>query len=322
MSTHIRQTITVPDSLAGKRLDQIVAELLPEFSRSRIKGWIESGHLKVDGNVEKPREKLYGGEEIVVDVMLEDISHHQGEDIPLNIIYEDDDILVINKQTGFVVHPGAGNQSGTLLNALLHYAPDIAHIPRCGIVHRLDKDTTGLMVVAKSLLAQTSLVEQLQTREMGREYEAVTIGVLTGGGKIDEPISRHSTQRTKMTVHPTGKDAVTHYRLIKRYRNHTHVRVKLETGRTHQIRVHMAYINYPLLGDHTYGMRLRALKNVSPELATVIRGFPRQALHAAHLELYHPRKEERMAWDAPLPDDFVTLLAALEEDAVDFDPDY
>jgi 23S rRNA pseudouridine1911/1915/1917 synthase len=238
----------------------------------------------------------------------------QPEAIALEVIYEDDSLMVINKPAGLVVHPAAGHQDGTLLNALLHHAPDLAKVPRAGIVHRLDKDTTGLMVVAKTLEAQTDLVGQLQARSVTREYEAVVVGVMTAGGKVDQPIARHGTNRQKMAVMVGGKQAVSHYRVISRFRAHTHVRVKLETGRTHQIRVHMSYIHFPLIGDQTYGGRMRIPAGASPELLEMLRGFPRQALHARRLQLTHPDDGRLMSWEVPLPEDMLNLLALLRQD--------
>jgi 23S rRNA pseudouridine1911/1915/1917 synthase len=232
------------------------------------------------------------------------------------VIYEDEQIIVLNKPAGLVVHPAAGHRDGTLLNALLHHCPKVATVPRAGIVHRLDKDTTGLMVVAKTLEAQTSLVTQLQDRSMGREYESVVNGVMTGGGTVDEPMDRHPKQRQKMSVHPTGKEAKTHYRVLQKFSGHTHIRLKLETGRTHQIRVHMAHIRYPLVGDPQYGGRFRMPKGISAALQETLRNFKRQALHAKRLELWHPETDELMSWEIPLPDDMLELLSALETDGL------
>lgn len=314
MSDPIQLEATVSDELIGKRLDQAVAQLFPDFSRSRLQGWIKDGALTVDGQVKRPRDKLLGGETIAIEAELEVIEDHQPQDIPLDIVYEDDDILVINKPAGLVVHPAVGHRDGTLLNALLHHFPDIAQVPRAGIVHRLDMDTTGLMVVAKTIAAQTDLVEQLQERSMGREYEAVVHGVMTGGGTVDEPMGRHSKNRQKMAVVGVGKEAVTHYRVLKKLRSHTHIRLKLETGRTHQIRVHMAHINYPLVGDQLYGGRFRLPKGCSDEMVEALRLFKRQALHAKKLELWHPITGELMSWEVELPDDMVALLDVLVKD--------
>lgn len=315
MSDQIQLEAQVDESLVGKRLDQAVAQLFPDFSRSRLQGWIKDGSLKVDGEAKRPRDKLLGGERIEIDAELEVIEDHKPQDIPLDIVYEDEHILIINKPAGLVVHPAVGHRDGTLLNALLFHCPDIAQVPRAGIVHRLDMDTTGLMVVAKTIAAQTELVDQLQERSMGREYEAIVHGVMTGGGIVDEPMGRHSKNRQKMAVVGVGKEAVTHYRILKKFRAHTHIRLKLETGRTHQIRVHMAHINYPLIGDQMYGGRFRLPKGCSDEMIEALRDFKRQALHAKKLELWHPYTGEQMSWEVDLPDDIQHLLGVLEQDA-------
>ncbi|MGB0732516.1 MAG: 23S rRNA pseudouridine(1911/1915/1917) synthase RluD [Pontibacterium sp.] len=315
MSEEISLSIIVPDSLAGKRLDQAVAELFPDYSRSRLTTWIKEGQLLVDGAAKRPRDKLLGGEKVEIHTALEVIEEHKPQDIPLNIVYEDDHILVINKPAGLVVHPAPGHPDGTLLNALLHHCPDINQVPRAGIVHRLDMDTTGLMVVAKTIQAQTDLVDQLQERTMGREYEAVVNQVMTGGGTVDEPMGRHSKNRQKMAVVGVGKEAVTHYRVLNKYRAHTHIRLKLETGRTHQIRVHMAHINYPLVGDQQYGGRFRLPPKITERLQETLRNFTRQALHAKRLELWHPETGELMSWEVDLPADMEKLLAVLKADA-------
>ena len=299
----------------GQRLDQTLAELFPEYSRSRLKTWIEADLVKLNDHIANiPREKVLGGEKIEITVEVEDETRFEPENIPLNIVYEDDDIIVINKPKDLVVHPGAGNPDGTVLNALLYHYPPIAEVPRAGIVHRLDKDTTGLMVVAKTIPAQTKLVRDLQKRKITREYEAVASGIMTKGGTVDQPMARHATKRTLMAVHPMGKPAVTHYRIMENYRNYTRLRLRLETGRTHQIRVHMAHIAHPLLGDQTYGGRPRPPKNASEDFMEVLRNFKRQALHAVMLRLAHPITGEMMEWYAPLPDDFVELLNALKAD--------
>ncbi|WP_439256560.1 23S rRNA pseudouridine(1911/1915/1917) synthase RluD [Lonepinella sp. BR2271] len=299
----------------GQRLDQTLAELFPDYSRSRLKTWIEADLVRVNGQLfNVPRHKLLGGEQVEICVEVEDETHYTPENLPLDIVYEDDDILVINKPKDFVVHPGAGNPNGTVLNALLYHYPAIAEVPRAGIVHRLDKDTTGLMVVAKTIPAQTQLVRDLQKRKITREYEAVAFGVMTKGGKVDQPMARHATKRTLMAVHPMGKPAVTHYRIMEHFRNYTRLRLRLETGRTHQIRVHMAHIAHPLLGDQTYGGRPRPPKNATEAFSTVLRHFQRQALHAVMLRLEHPITRETMEWHAPLPEDFVELINALKAD--------
>jgi 23S rRNA pseudouridine1911/1915/1917 synthase len=268
----------------------------------------------VDGKVLRSKDKLVGGELLELDVTLEAESTFTPEPIPLDIVYQDDALIVINKPAGLVVHPAAGNWQGTLLNALLHHDPAIATVPRAGIVHRLDKETTGLLVVARTLEAQTALVEQLQAREFTREYDAVINGVLTGGGTVDEPIGRHPVDRKRMAVVRNGKPAVTHYRLSERFRAHSHIKVQLETGRTHQIRVHMAHRHNPLIGDPVYGGRLRIPPACSPELEQVLRHFHRQALHASRLGLIHPQSGEYMEWTAAIPEDMQQLLAALRSD--------
>ena len=300
---------------AGKRLDQCLAECFSDFSRSRLKNWILEGNVKVDGEVvTTPRTKMKGIEVLELEAHVEDEVGYQPEDIEINVVYEDEDILVINKPVGLLVHPGAGNHSGTLLNALLFYYPDISVVPRAGIVHRLDKDTSGLMVVAKNIAAHTQLVTQLQAREISREYEAVATGAMVGGGTVDKPIGRHSTKRTAMSVKEMGKEATTHYRVIERFREHTHLRLKLETGRTHQIRVHMSYIHHSLVGDQLYGMGLKLPRGASEDLVQQLQGFRRQALHAIKLGLFHPLTGEWMSWQAPLPQDIVELLQALKAD--------
>ncbi|EOV7493918.1 23S rRNA pseudouridine(1911/1915/1917) synthase RluD [Proteus mirabilis] len=319
MSQQIRLNATVADSQLGQRLDQALAELFPDYSRSRIKEWILDNRVQVnDKIINKPKEKMLGGEKIEVDALIEEDVRWEPQNIPLNIVYEDDDILVINKPRDLVVHPGAGNPDGTVLNALLYRYPEIVNVPRAGIVHRLDKDTTGLMVVAKTVPAQTHLVEALQRREITREYEAVATGRMTAGGLVNEPISRHPTKRTHMAVHPMGKTAVTHYRVMEHFRAHTRLRLRLETGRTHQIRVHMAHIHHPLIGDQLYGGRPRPLKGASEEFRETLRRFDRQALHATMLRLYHPITGIEMEWHAPLPDDMVELIRVLKVDAEQF----
>ncbi|EIJ71863.1 23S rRNA pseudouridine(1911/1915/1917) synthase RluD [Pasteurella bettyae] len=311
----ITMTAEVQLHQMGQRLDQTLAELFPDYSRSRLKTWIEEDLVSVNGKIiNVPREKMFGGEQIEITVEIEDETRFEPQNLPLNIVYEDDDILVINKPKDFVVHPGAGNPNGTVLNALLYHYPQIAEVPRAGIVHRLDKDTTGLMVVAKTIPAQTQLVRALQKRKITREYEAIAFGIMTKGGTVDEPMARHPTKRTLMAVHPMGKPAITHYRIMEHFRNYTRLRLRLETGRTHQIRVHMAHIAHPLLGDQTYGGRPRPPKNASEEFMTVMRNFQRQALHAVMLRLEHPITGELMEWHAPLPDDFVELVNALKAD--------
>ncbi|MGR5132692.1 23S rRNA pseudouridine(1911/1915/1917) synthase RluD [Vibrio alfacsensis] len=319
MAQQIVLTNTVKDSQLGQRLDQAIAELFADFSRSRLKEWLLDGKVQVNGEVvTKPRTKVMGGEEITLQAELEDEERWEAQDIPLDIVYEDDDIIVINKPRDFVVHPGAGTPDGTVLNALLHHYPDIAEVPRAGIVHRLDKDTTGLMVVAKTVPAQTRLVRALQKRNITREYEAIAIGRMTAGGKVDQPIGRHSTKRTLMAVAPLGKPAVTHYRVAEHFREHTRIRLRLETGRTHQIRVHMSYLQHPLLGDTAYGGRARIPTGASQELTEMIRGFDRQALHAVMLRFEHPITGEELEFHAPVPDDMVIMTEALRKDTEEY----
>ncbi|MBH9312453.1 23S rRNA pseudouridine(1911/1915/1917) synthase RluD [Pseudomonas aeruginosa] len=314
MSDMIQRAAEVPFELGGQRLDQIAAQLFPEHSRSRLAGWIKDGRLTVDGAVLRPRDIVHSGAQLVLEAEQEAQGEWLAQDIELEIVYEDEHILVIDKPAGLVVHPAAGHQDGTLLNALLYHVPDIANVPRAGIVHRLDKDTTGLMVVAKTLEAHTKLVAQLQARSVSRIYEAIVIGVITSGGTIDAPIGRHGVQRQKMAVVDAGKVAVSHYRVLERFRAHTHTRVKLETGRTHQIRVHMSHIGYPLVGDPGYGGRFRIPPVASQTLVQTLREFPRQALHARFLELDHPATGGRMKWESPLPEDFRWRLSLLRQD--------
>lgn len=308
-------SLTIPPDYAGRRLDQAMAELLPEYSRTRLKEWIEAGKVLVDGQAGKPRDRIFGGEAIRLEAELEPERAVAAEAIGLDIVFEDKYVLVLNKPAGLVVHPGAGNAAGTLQNALLHFDPELNGLPRSGIVHRLDKDTSGLMVVARTLEAHTALVRQIEAREVEREYEAVCVGVMTAGGTVDAPIDRHRVDRLRMAVRQGGREAVTHYRVIARFRAHTHVRLKLETGRTHQIRVHMAHIRYPLVGDSVYGGRLVLPKGARPETAETLRAFRRQALHAARLAFAHPVTAKPIVSEAALPADMQHLLAELAADA-------
>lgn len=323
MTQEINLKSEISASQTGLRLDQAVAELFPDYSRTRIKEWILSDSVSVDDVVvNRPREKVLESQVIEVKATLEEEVKAEAQLIDLDIVYEDDDIIVINKQAGLVVHPGAGNHDGTLMNALLHHCPNIEHVPRAGIVHRLDKDTTGLMVVAKTVEAQTHLVAALQAREITREYEAIAMGTMTGGGMVDAPIGRHPTKRTHMAVHHAGKPAVTHYRVAEKFRAHTRLRLRLESGRTHQIRVHMAHIGHILVGDPVYGGRPKPPKAASPEFFEELRGFKRQALHAVRLELAHPMTCEVMTWHAPIPDDMVKLTKALRQDTLEHPIEY
>jgi 23S rRNA pseudouridine1911/1915/1917 synthase len=304
---------TVPEESAGQRLDQALARLFPEYSRSRLKSWLLDGALVVDGGSPRPRDPVIGGETVTLRVQPEVAVQAAPEPMQLEVVHEDAALLVINKPAGLVVHPGAGNPTGTLLNGLLHHAPELEGLPRAGIVHRLDKDTSGLLLVARSLPAHTSLTRMLADREISRHYLAVCNGVLTGGGKIDEPIGRHRSDRTRMCVRDDGRPAVTHYTVIERFAAHTLIDVRLETGRTHQIRVHFAYRRHALLGDPVYGGRLALPKGASDALAAALRGFRRQALHAARLGFAHPESGDAMAFEAPPPMDFAALLDALRE---------
>jgi 23S rRNA pseudouridine1911/1915/1917 synthase len=315
MSQSIRFSISIPEHLHGRRLDQVLAELVPAFSRSRLQQWIRGGQVLLDNRVPGVRERVRGGETVRIDAQIMAEGVDIPEAIPLELIHEDDQLLVINKPPGLVVHPAAGNPRGTLLNALLHHDPRLAALPRAGIVHRLDKDTSGLMVVARSLDARHRLVEALQERRITREYLAVVNGVLTTGGRIDAPIGRHPVDRKRMAVVTGGRAALTHYRVMMRFRAHTLVRLRLETGRTHQIRVHMAYIQSPVLGDPLYGGRLRLPRGAGNALRNVLRDFKRQALHAERLELVHPASGQLMTWQAPLPADMEWLVNALREDS-------
>lgn len=306
MTVSVNQRAKVPLADTGKRLDQVASEMFPDFSRSRLKNWILSGDLLADGRTLKPNAKLAGGELLVLDAEIEDQDHWQPEDIALDVIHEDSSLLIINKPAGLVVHPAAGNWSGTLLNGLIFHYPDLNHIPRAGIVHRLDKDTSGLMVVAKTVSAQMSLVEQLQARSVSRTYWALVYGDISGKGHVDAPIGRHPHARTKMAVVKSGgKEALTHYRPLKHFGDaYSMLELKLETGRTHQIRVHMDHLGYPLVGDPVYGLKQ---KNVLD--------FGRQALHAKALGLRHPETGGALQWEIALPDDFQLLLDQLEQSA-------
>ncbi|HEY6986195.1 MAG TPA: 23S rRNA pseudouridine(1911/1915/1917) synthase RluD [Rhodanobacteraceae bacterium] len=307
----------VPDASAGRRFDQVLAELFPDYSRSRLSAWIKAGAARLDGAEVAPRHIVRGGENVVVEVRLEREIGAAGEDIPLDIRYEDADVIVVNKPPGLVVHPGAGNPAGTLQNALLHHDPKLAEIPRGGIVHRLDKDTSGLMVVARTLRAHTALVEQLSERDVHRQYLAVVYGRIIAGATIDAPIGRHPRDRLKQAVRDDGRKAITHYRVRERFRALSLVECRLETGRTHQIRVHMAHARHPLVGDAQYGGALKLPKGATPRLVDVLRGFQRQALHAERLEFSHPADGRTIAVEAEVPSDMTALIAALREDARD-----
>lgn len=306
------ETVSVEHS--GLRLDQALARIWPEFSRSRLKLWVDTGLVSVNSNILRPRDKVKQGD--VIALLPQQIPDETwvAEDIPIKVVYEDDQLMVINKAAGMVVHPAAGNYSGTLVNALLHYAPDLAGLPRAGIVHRLDKETTGLLVIAKTLQAHKTLVKQLEARSVKRQYVAIVQGTMVAGATVNEPIARHPVNRQRMAVIKTGREAITHYRVRERFRRHTMIDVQLETGRTHQIRVHMAHIKCPLLGDPVYNGRARRMAGASEALTECLNQFNRQALHAFELELVHPQTNELIGWQAPIPDDMLAVADALRID--------
>jgi 23S rRNA pseudouridine1911/1915/1917 synthase len=313
--TDLTLNAQISEKAQGQRLDQALASLFSDYSRSRLQIWIKKGNVSLNGIiVTKPREKVLGLEDVILTVELEPEVTWQAEDIAINIVHEDDDILVVNKAAGIVVHPAAGNWDGTLVNALLHHHPDLEKLPRAGIVHRLDKDTSGLMVVAKTLQAHAHLVNELQTRKVNRTYLCLANGAITAGGTVDQPIARHPVKRKLMAVVKSGKHAVTHYRVEQRFKNYTFLRVKLETGRTHQIRVHMAWLKHSLVGDPVYGKRLNLPPKAGDELITMLRTFNRQALHATELGLIHPKTLEAVQWQANIPNDMVLLLQSLSND--------
>lgn len=312
MKQNIHYDLTIPEALDGKRLDAALGQLIQEYSRATIQSWISEGWVQVNHQIVKVnREKLHAGQQIIINAETQIHTQAQAQSIPLEIIFEDEALIIINKPAGLVVHPGAGNPNNTLMNALLHHCPILETVPRAGIIHRIDKDTTGLMVIAKSLIAQNALIKQMQERMIKREYEAIVIGQMTGGGVIEAPIGRHPKLRTKMAVTKKGKEAVTHYRVIEKFLAHTHIKAMLETGRTHQIRVHMAHIGYPLVGDKTYGTRAKLPPNATQELIEVLQQFKRQALHAKTLSLIHPLTEEVISWTVGIPEDMQSLLELL-----------
>ena len=310
-----RQTRAIPAELAGLRLDQALARMFPEYSRSRLKEWLLAGAITLDGAPKRPRDAVAGGEIVSLQPQTEASVRAEAEPITLDIVFEDEDLLVVNKPAGLVVHPGAGNPAGTLMNGLLHHAPTLEQVPRAGIIHRIDKQTSGLLLVAKTLQAHTSLVRSLADREISRHYLAVCNGVLTGGGTINEPVARHPVDRKRMSVQQDGKPAITHYTVIERFRAFTYVSVKLDTGRTHQIRVHFAHRRHALVGDPVYGGRLTLPKGASEELIQMLRRFKRQALHAARLGFVHPVSAERLKLEVAPPLDFQELLAVMRQDA-------
>jgi 23S rRNA pseudouridine1911/1915/1917 synthase len=308
------RTAVVPDAAAGRRFDAVLADLFPEFSRSRLSTWIKAGDALLDGQPARPRDPVRGGESVSLNVVLDIQTDAAPEDIALDVLYEDDSVFVIDKPAGLVVHPGAGNPSGTLVNALLHRDPALAALPRAGIVHRLDKDTSGVMVVARTLPAHTALVEQLASRGVHRQYLAVVVGALVSGGTANAAIDRHPRDRIRMAVRDDGREAITHYRLRERFRAHTALECRLETGRTHQIRVHMAHLKHPIVGDPLYGGPLKLPRGASPALVEALRNFKRQALHAETLEFTHPLTGEPIRCTAPVPADLRALLDALRDD--------
>lgn len=309
----IKLSSEIPEALSGKRLDMALSILFPEYSRARLQEWIKSGYVTVDSKILKPRDPVKTLQKIEILATISIQENAKPQAIELNIIYEDEDIIIINKPVGLVVHPGAGQHDNTLLNAILHHAPKLAQIPRAGIIHRIDKDTSGLLVIAKTIEAHTKLVAAMQEHQIKREYEAVVYGALTSGGTIDAPIGRHKIKRTAMAVTTTGKIAITHYRIIERFTTFTHIKVTLETGRTHQIRVHMAHIHHPIIGDQTYGGRLKIPKNTTAELQEYLQLFKRQALHARKLILNHPKTNKLIEAEAPLQKDMIQLLQLLRK---------
>jgi 23S rRNA pseudouridine1911/1915/1917 synthase len=314
MNETIEAHFEIENAQAGRRLDQVLTELLSVHSRGRVQSWIEAGQVTVNGKVVAVKQRLWEGDKIDVAVVLAIETEDQGEDMPLNIVYADDSVIVINKPAGMVVHPGAGIRAGTLMNALLYHYPELAHLPRAGIVHRLDKDTTGLMVIARTLEAHTVLVEALQERNVKRTYLAIAQGVMRSSGTVDTYMGRHPKNRVKMAVLDDGKHAVTHYHILERLFSHTYIKCDLETGRTHQIRVHMAHIGNPLLGDPVYGTSQTRMKGLEPETIAAVQGFKRQALHATLLAFEHPETGEWVEFKAEMPQDMADLLAILRKD--------
>ena len=306
-------TIIIPERMTGYRLDVALSEMLPDYSRSKITAWIKSGDALVNNKAFKPKDKVNGSQMVMLSLNKKQNNEWSAENIALNIVFEDEDIIVINKQFGIVTHPGAGNWTGTLANALLYYDPSLSKLDRAGIVHRLDKNTSGLMVIARNEKSQKYLVEQLQSHLVDREYSAIVYGHMIAGGTVDEPIGRDPKDRVKQAVSMSGKEAATHYRAIDRFKSHTHVKAILETGRTHQIRVHLSYVGHSLIGDPMYGGRVRFPKKASEELKEALLNFKRQALHSKKLTLIHPISGESMSWKAPLPDDMVKLLEVLKK---------
>lgn len=307
--------VHVPERMDGERVDRVLAALMPEYSRSRLQTWIKAGHVRLAGRRPRPRDTARAGDEIEVRTVAEPSDEVEAQAIPVEVVYEDAHLLVVNKPPGLVVHPGAGNPDRTLQNALLHHDPELARLPRAGLVHRLDKDTSGLLLVARDLGAHNALVKAMQARHIHREYLAVVHGLMTAGGRVDQPLGRHPRDRVRMGVRPRGRRAVTQYRVLERFRAHTLLRVNLETGRTHQIRVHMAWLRFPIVGDPLYGTNAGLPQGVTPELGEMLGSFRRQALHARQLQLQHPITGASLALEAPVPDDMQALIEALRADA-------
>ncbi len=310
--THV---LDLPPSAAGMRLDQALAAALPQYSRARLQRWIRAGAVRANGQPVRARDRVQGGEQLIVEAEFAADTHVAAEALPLDILHEDAALLVLNKPPGLVVHPGAGNREHTLQNALLAHDARLARVPRAGLVHRLDKDTSGVLVVARTPEVHTLLVAALAARAVGREYLALSLGAPTGGGRVDQPIGRHRSVRTRMAVRADGREAVTHFRIEERFRSHTLLRVQLETGRTHQIRVHLAHIGFPIVGDPVYGGRKRLLAGGTPALNAALQGFGRQALHAQRLHLTHPLSKRALSFEAPVPADLISLLRLLRADA-------
>lgn len=315
LKTQQQIELIIPHEMAGLRLDQALAELCPEYSRSRLKAWVNKGSVLIDGRTLRPRDKVDGGEVVLITPTIDKSLDIKAEPIALDIVFEDESMIVVNKPAGLVVHPAAGNWDGTLQNALLHYDAELEGLPRAGLVHRIDKETSGLLMVARTLTAHKTLVDQLQERAFQREYLAVVRGYITAGGTINEPLARHPTDRKRYAVRAGGKESITHYRVEQRFAKHTLLKVKLETGRTHQIRVHLSHRHHSLVGDQVYGGRYKAIANASELLSETLKGFKRQALHAARLGVVHPVSGEEISWACDMPGDMKNLVQVLEQES-------